>query len=153
MESSSLNSEEMELRHMQLDERELHQKCLALFEKLKKYLRFLHRESGHGHNSKTCLGHDSKTCLVVLRTQFKEFLIRKRRALLQYLEEVDKLIDERVLKYRALQMKEKEVQAIKEIKNRLKEKEIQQQECLITKGAAIEACLVTEGAALGSLFG
>ncbi|GJS78602.1 hypothetical protein Tco_0728483 [Tanacetum coccineum] len=121
MESSSLNSEEMELQQMQLDERELHQKCLALFEKLKKYLGFLHR------------------------TQFKEFLIRNRRALLQYLEEVDKLIDERVLKYSALQMKDKEVQVIKEIKNRLKEKEIQQQESLITKGAAIEACLVTKG--------
>ncbi|GJZ74079.1 hypothetical protein Tco_0638225 [Tanacetum coccineum] len=31
MESSSSNSEEMELQHMQLDERELHQKCLAWF--------------------------------------------------------------------------------------------------------------------------
>ncbi|GKC61558.1 hypothetical protein Tco_1089156 [Tanacetum coccineum] len=83
METSSLNSEEMELQQMQLDERELHQKCLALFEKLKKHLGFLYRtsdfqrESCHGHNSKTCLGHDSETCLVILRTQFKKFFDSK----------------------------------------------------------------------------
>ncbi|GKC39277.1 hypothetical protein Tco_1051661 [Tanacetum coccineum] len=41
MESSSLNLEEMELQQMQLDERELHQKCLAGFEKLKTHLGFL----------------------------------------------------------------------------------------------------------------
>ncbi|GJX91727.1 hypothetical protein Tco_0345053 [Tanacetum coccineum] len=44
MATSSLNSKEMELQQMQLDERELHQKCLALFEKLKKHLEFLHSE-------------------------------------------------------------------------------------------------------------
>nr|GEX25163.1 hypothetical protein [Tanacetum cinerariifolium] len=129
----------------------------------------LKRDSCHGHNFKTCLGHDSKTCLVVLITQFKEFLIRKRRLLLWYLEELDKLIDERVLKYGALRMKEKDIQAIKEIERRLEESEIQKQEslvskgatleclvndaaeleaCLITEGASIEACLVTEGASL-----
>ncbi|GJU96679.1 hypothetical protein Tco_1321435 [Tanacetum coccineum] len=47
METSSLNSEEMELQQMQLDERELHQKCLALFEKLKKHLGFLYRIQSH----------------------------------------------------------------------------------------------------------
>nr|GEU49194.1 reverse transcriptase zinc-binding domain-containing protein [Tanacetum cinerariifolium] len=109
METSSLNSEEMELQQMQLDERELHKKCLALFEKLKKHLGFIHR-----------------------------------RLLLRYLEELEKVINERVLKYGAIRIKEKEVQAIKEIENRL----IQQQESLITEGAAIEACLVTEGASL-----
>ncbi|GJR00014.1 hypothetical protein Tco_0522998, partial [Tanacetum coccineum] len=41
MESSSLNLEEMELQQMQLDERELHQKCLGWFEKLKTHLGFL----------------------------------------------------------------------------------------------------------------
>ncbi|GJW94736.1 hypothetical protein Tco_0174408 [Tanacetum coccineum] len=82
MATSSLNSEEMELQQMQLDERELHQKCLALFEKLKKHLEFLHR-----------------------------------RLLLWYLEELDKLINERALKYDALRMKEKEVQAIKDFKD------------------------------------
>nr|GEV39333.1 hypothetical protein [Tanacetum cinerariifolium] len=207
----------MELQQLQLDETELHKKCLTLFEKLKKHLGFLHRyfnfinprlfeisfhiffreehqtfrenmyhnlnqlqwqlkrDICHVHNSKTCLGHDSETCLVVLKTQFKEFFDSKkvnasdfqnkcwqknlidgtkwepknyRRLLLCYLKELDKLIDERVLKYDTLRMKEKEVKTIKEIENRLKEKEIQQQESLITEGATIEACLVTQGASL-----
>nr|GEV78888.1 ribonuclease H-like domain-containing protein [Tanacetum cinerariifolium] len=43
---------------------------------------------------------------------------------------LDRLIDERVLKYGELRMKEREVQAIKEIEKRLTEKEIQQQESL-----------------------
>ncbi|GJS16231.1 hypothetical protein Tco_0410703 [Tanacetum coccineum] len=76
------------------------------------------------------------------------FLIRKRRILLRYLEELEKLNDERVLKYGKLRVKEKEVQAIEEIEKRLKESELQQQESLITEGAAIEACLVIEGATL-----
>ncbi|GJT61159.1 hypothetical protein Tco_1004692 [Tanacetum coccineum] len=42
MEPSSLNSEEKELQQMQLDERELHQKCLTLLEKLKIHLESLH---------------------------------------------------------------------------------------------------------------
>ncbi|GJW59628.1 hypothetical protein Tco_0108963 [Tanacetum coccineum] len=67
-------------------------------------------------------------------------------------------------------MKEREVQAIKEIEKRWKEREIQQQEslstngtklnansvteedcleaCLVTEGAILEACLVTKGVAL-----
>ncbi|GKE49435.1 hypothetical protein Tco_1480693 [Tanacetum coccineum] len=96
-------------------------------------------------------GHVSKTCLVVLRTWFKEFFDSKevtasnvlnkcwqksfsdgaewepgdyKRLLLRYLEELDKLIDEIILKYGALQMKEKEVQAIKEIKRRLQDSEM-----------------------------
>ncbi|GJT84641.1 hypothetical protein Tco_1066358 [Tanacetum coccineum] len=46
-------------------------------------------------------------------------------------EELDKLIDERALKYGELWLKESEVQAIKEIKKRLKESELQQQESLV----------------------
>ncbi|GJX80190.1 hypothetical protein Tco_0328339 [Tanacetum coccineum] len=42
MESSSSNSEEIELQQMQLNERELHQKCLAWFTKLKIHLETLH---------------------------------------------------------------------------------------------------------------
>ncbi|GKA27495.1 hypothetical protein Tco_0713663 [Tanacetum coccineum] len=82
----------------------------------------LERDNFHGHVSKTCL---------------------------VYLEELDKFIDERALKYRELRIKESKVQAIKEIENQLKEKEIHQQEsmvaCLVTKGAALEACLLNEG--------
>nr|GEW57288.1 hypothetical protein [Tanacetum cinerariifolium] len=119
--------------------------------------------------------HVSMTCLVVLITQFKEFFDSKevnasdvqnkcwqknfidgtkwepknyRRLLLWYLEELDKLIDERVLKYVELRIKEKEVQAIKETEKRLKESDLHQQESLITEGSAVEACLVTKGAVL-----
>ncbi|GJZ93735.1 hypothetical protein Tco_0665938, partial [Tanacetum coccineum] len=46
------------------------------------------------------------------------------------------------------QLKEREVQAIKEKEKRLKEKEIQQQESLVTEGTTLEACLVTEDVAL-----
>ncbi|GKA21678.1 hypothetical protein Tco_0701667 [Tanacetum coccineum] len=45
MESSISNSEEGELQQMQLEESELHQKCLAWFKKLKIHLRNLHRFS------------------------------------------------------------------------------------------------------------
>ncbi|GKE26122.1 hypothetical protein Tco_1441506 [Tanacetum coccineum] len=53
---------------------------------------------------------DPKTCLDVLRTQFKEFFDSK-----EYLDVLDKLTDESVLKYGELRMKEREVQAIQEI--------------------------------------
>ncbi|GKF74160.1 hypothetical protein Tco_0220492, partial [Tanacetum coccineum] len=47
-----------------------------------------------------------------------------RHILLWYLDELDKLIDEKVLKYLELRMKEKEVQALKEIKRRLQDSEM-----------------------------
>ncbi|GJS15102.1 hypothetical protein Tco_0409574 [Tanacetum coccineum] len=71
-----------------------------------------------------------------------------RHNLLRYLEELDKLIDERVLKYGELQMKEREVQAINEIEKCLKETEIQQQEILSTDGTTLDASLVTKSATL-----
>ncbi|GJW09378.1 hypothetical protein Tco_1575205 [Tanacetum coccineum] len=71
-----------------------------------------------------------------------------RRNLLWYLEELYKLIDERVLKYGELQMKEREVNAIKEIEKRLKERKIQQQECLVIEGITLEANLSTDGTTL-----
>ncbi|GJR98916.1 hypothetical protein Tco_0271090 [Tanacetum coccineum] len=243
MESSSSNSEEMELQHMQLDERELHQKCLEWFKNLKKHLEFLHNTNNLPRrvyeiafqiffHDKKCLEwfknlkkhleflhntnslptrvyeiafriffheehetfrmktyhnlnqlqwqlerenlHSSnpKSCLDILRTPFKEFFDSKevnaldfqnkcwqkhfkdytgwepetyKRILLRYLDELDKLIDERVLKYGELRMKEKEVQAIKEIEKRLQESEMQKQESLVSKGTTLEVCLVTNG--------
>nr|GEX17646.1 hypothetical protein [Tanacetum cinerariifolium] len=71
-----------------------------------------------------------------------------RRILLKYLEELDKLIDERVLKRGELRMKESEVQAIKETKKRLKESELQQQESLVTESTTLEANVSTKGTAL-----
>ncbi|GJY16654.1 hypothetical protein Tco_0387076 [Tanacetum coccineum] len=69
-----------------------------------------------------------------------------RRLLLRYLEELDKLIDERVLKYGALRMKEKEVQAIKKIERQLQKSEMQKQESLVSKGTTLEDCMVTNAA-------
>ncbi|GJX75431.1 hypothetical protein Tco_0314026 [Tanacetum coccineum] len=91
---------------------------------------------------------DPKTYLDVLITQFKEFFDSKRRNILWYLYVLDKLIDERVLKYGELQMKEREVNAIKEIEKRLKERKIQQQECLVIQGITLEANLSTDGTTL-----
>ncbi|GJR20890.1 hypothetical protein Tco_0969417 [Tanacetum coccineum] len=68
-----------------------------------------------------------------------------RSALLRVLEELDKLIDERALKYEELRIKESEAQAIKEIAKLLKESEIQQQESLVIEGTTLEANLSTGG--------
>ncbi|GKD26787.1 hypothetical protein Tco_1233001 [Tanacetum coccineum] len=45
-------------------------------------------------------------------------------------------------------MKEREVEAIKEIKKRLNEQKMQTQESLVTEGAVLKASLITEGIAL-----
>ncbi|GJY47019.1 hypothetical protein Tco_0436082 [Tanacetum coccineum] len=172
----------MELQHIQLDERELHQKYLAWFEKLKTNLGFLRssfnflntrpfeiafriffreehpsfREKMY-HNMNQLQwqldrdnfhGHVSKTCLVNFNDGMKWEPENFRSALIRVLEELDKLIDERALKYEELRIKESEVKAIKEIEKRLKESELQQQESSITERATIEACLATEGATL-----
>ncbi|GKE57989.1 hypothetical protein Tco_1497174 [Tanacetum coccineum] len=71
-----------------------------------------------------------------------------KRNLLRYLNELDKLIDERVFKYGELWMKEREVKEIKEIEKRLKEREIQQQESLSTDSTTLDTTLVTEGISL-----
>nr|GEZ03971.1 reverse transcriptase domain-containing protein [Tanacetum cinerariifolium] len=202
MEISGSNSEERELQQMQLEERELHHKCLAQFKRLNTPLRNLHssfvftnkrpfeipfsiffREEHQTFREKmyhtlnqlqwqlerdNFHGHVSKTCLVVLRTQFKEFFNSKeanaldvpnkcwqksfsdgakwepenfRHLLLRYLEELDKLIDERELKYVELQIKECEVEEKKEIENRLKE------------STTLEACLLNEDIALNDNAG
>nr|GEV57508.1 hypothetical protein [Tanacetum cinerariifolium] len=107
----------------------------------------LERDICHGHNSKTCLGHDSMTYLVVFRTLFKEFFDLK-----EYLEKHDKLIDERVLKYGTLRMREKEIQTIKEIEKWLKESEMQKQDSSIIEGAITEDCLVTDGVDIGPSY-
>ncbi|GJX79620.1 hypothetical protein Tco_0327769 [Tanacetum coccineum] len=125
MESSSSNLEESELQLMRLEERQVHSKGMAWFKELKSHLETLHNN----------------------RTQFKEFFDSKevnaldfhnqcwqkhfkdytrcepetcRRNLLRYLEEFDKLIDERI------------------------------QESLVTEGAALEASFVTGGISLDS---
>nr|GEX52245.1 hypothetical protein [Tanacetum cinerariifolium] len=79
---------------------------------------------------------DPKTCLAVLQTQFKEFFDSKE------------VVDERVIQYGELQMKEREVKAIKEIEKWLNGSKMQTQESLVIEGATLEASLVTEGVAL-----
>ncbi|GJZ46706.1 hypothetical protein Tco_0594302 [Tanacetum coccineum] len=118
---------------------------------------------------------DPKNCLVVLRTQFKKFFDSKevnasdfeykssqqsfknstgtdpqtfKERLHEYLDGLDKVIDERLIQYGELQMKEREVKAIKEIEKRLNESKMQTQESLVIEGATLEASLVTEGVAL-----
>nr|GEY56931.1 hypothetical protein [Tanacetum cinerariifolium] len=127
----------------------------------------LERENLHSY--------DPKTCLDVLRTWFKEFFDSKevndldfhnkcwqkdlkiytrcepetyRRNLQHYLDVLDKLINERVLKYGKLHMKDRVVQAIQEIAKWLKEREIQQQVILITEGATLKANLSIDGTTL-----
>ncbi|GJR34834.1 hypothetical protein Tco_1210518 [Tanacetum coccineum] len=116
----------MELQQIQLDERELHQKYLTGFEKLKTNLGIL-RSSFNFLNP--------RPFEIAFRIFFREEhqTFREKIALLRVLEELDKLIDEKALKYEEL---------------RIKESELQQQESSITEGATIEACLSTEGATL-----
>ncbi|GJZ49737.1 hypothetical protein Tco_0603927 [Tanacetum coccineum] len=145
MESSSSNSEESELQQMQLEERELHQKCLAWFKELKSHLGNLHKFF-EVHNT----GPFEIAILILFHEEhqtFREKMYHNLNQLqwqleienlhscdpktcLDYLEEIHKLIDERVLKYGELRMKEREVQAIKEIEKRLKEREIHQKDFL-----------------------
>ncbi|GJR80564.1 hypothetical protein Tco_0151349 [Tanacetum coccineum] len=148
MESSSSNSEERDLQQMQMEGNYIKnawhglqssRNTLNFFRILEEYETFrvkiyhnlnqlqwqLERKILHSSNP--------KSCLKVLRTPFKEFFDSK-----EYLDELDKLIDERVLKYDVLRMKEKEVQAIKEIENALDAR-------LVIEGTTLRACLVTEG--------
>ncbi|GJU44666.1 hypothetical protein Tco_1201932 [Tanacetum coccineum] len=64
------------------------------------------------------------------------------------MEELDKVINERVLKNEEVWMKEKEVQALKKIKKWLKESELQQQESLVIEGTTLEANLSTDDTVL-----
>ncbi|GJY03534.1 hypothetical protein Tco_0369474 [Tanacetum coccineum] len=180
MESSSSNLEESELQQMQLEERNLHQKCMAWFKELKSHLGTLQHQTFREkmfhnldqlrlqlerENLHSC---DPEICLDILRIQFKEFFNSKevnasdfhnqcwqkrfkdytgyepetyKCKLLRYLDELEKLIDKRVLKCRELHMKEREVKAIKEIQKWLKEREIQQQESLSTNSTSLDASL------------
>ncbi|GKD85515.1 hypothetical protein Tco_1397517 [Tanacetum coccineum] len=141
MESLSSNSEERELQQMQLEERQSHSNCMTWFKGLKIYLDTLHNNrfimevnALDFHNQRW-------------QKDFKDYTGYEpetyRRSLLRYLDDLDKLIDERILKYRELWMKEREVQAIQEIEKQLKEREIQQQESLVTEGTTLETNLST----------
>ncbi|GJR68134.1 hypothetical protein Tco_0014199 [Tanacetum coccineum] len=122
---------------------------------------------------------DPKNCLDVLRTSFKKTFDSNevnasdfpnkcwqnnfkdytryepetyRCNLLWYLDVLDKLIDERILKYEELQMKEREVQAINTNGTTLDASSVTKgttlEACLVTEGTTLEACLVTKGVEL-----
>ncbi|GJT30326.1 hypothetical protein Tco_0910601 [Tanacetum coccineum] len=97
-------------------------------------------------------GHDSKTFLDVLKTQFKEFFNSKDVNALDFhnksWKKTSKILRFMNPKLTDLRMKEREVHAIQETEKRLKEREIQQQESLVTEDAVMEACLVTEDTTL-----
>ncbi|GJW36663.1 hypothetical protein Tco_0059583 [Tanacetum coccineum] len=145
MESSSLNSEESKLQQMQLEERKLHQKCLGWFKRLKIHLENLH---------KFFEVRNTRPFKIAFRIFFREEHQTFREKITPFKKCFDskEIIDERVLKYGELRMKEREVQAIKEIEKRLKEKEIQQQDSLVTEGIILYASLVTKGIALVAIL-
>nr|GEX27168.1 hypothetical protein [Tanacetum cinerariifolium]GEX27182.1 hypothetical protein [Tanacetum cinerariifolium] len=109
---------------------------MAWFKELKIHLDTL-------HNNRFSMGRHMRPYEIAFRVFFRE-----ERNLLLYLEELDKLIDEKLLKYKELRMKKREVQAIKEIEKWLKEREIQQQESLVTEGTTLKANLSTDGTTL-----
>ncbi|GKA86526.1 hypothetical protein Tco_0808237 [Tanacetum coccineum] len=175
MESSSSNSEERELQQMQLEERQLQSNCMARFKELKTHLEFLHNINNLsvGRNRpyeiafriffqeeyetfRMKMYHNLNQLQWQLESNwqkhFKDYTRHEpetyRRNLLWSLNDLDKLIDERVLKYGELQMKECEVQVLKKIEKWLNEKEIQQQESLVTESTTLEANLSTDGTAL-----
>ncbi|GKB07667.1 hypothetical protein Tco_0835951 [Tanacetum coccineum] len=74
---------------------------------------------------------DPKTCLDLLKTQFKEFFDSKE------VDELEKHIDERVLKYRELRMKEREANLSTDGRTL--------DASSVTEGTTLEACLVTKG--------
>ncbi|GJU37029.1 hypothetical protein Tco_1185383 [Tanacetum coccineum] len=83
---------------------------------------------------------------------FKDYTGREpqvyRHKLIICFDELERLLNERARLIEDLRMKEREVEAIKEIKKRLNEQKMQTQESLVTEGAALKASLVTEGIAL-----
>ncbi|GKA85158.1 hypothetical protein Tco_0806812 [Tanacetum coccineum] len=87
----------------------------------------------------------------MLQKEFKDYTGYEpetyRRSLLRYLDDLDKLIDERILEYRELRMKESDVKAIKEIENmaNLSTNGTSLDASLVTKGTTLDASLVTEG--------
>ncbi|GJT60326.1 hypothetical protein Tco_1003859 [Tanacetum coccineum] len=90
----------------------------------------------------------------MLQKEFKDYTGYEpetyRRSLLRYLDDLDKLIDERILEYRELRMKESDVKAIKEIENKanLSTDGTSLDASLVTKGTTLDASLVTEGIAM-----
>ncbi|GKC82345.1 hypothetical protein Tco_1138062 [Tanacetum coccineum] len=166
---------------MQLEERQLHSNCIARFKELKTYLEFLHNTKRQFEIAFRIFFQEEYDTFRMKITPFQKIFDSKevnasdfqnkswqkhfedytrqepenyRCNLLQFLDELDKLIDERVIKYEELQMKEREdnlstddttLDATSVIKG------AKMEVCLVTEGTAMDACLVTKGATLDSL--
>ncbi|GJU94333.1 hypothetical protein Tco_1319089 [Tanacetum coccineum] len=152
MESSSSNSEEREL-----------QQC----KELKTHLEFLHHTNRRFEIAFRIFFQeetpfkkffDSKEVNALdfhnksWQNHFKDYTRQEpetyRCNLLRFLDELDKIIDERVIKYGELQMKEREGTTLED---NLSTNDIALDATSVIEGSAIEACLVTKGATLDSL--
>ncbi|GJW27109.1 hypothetical protein Tco_0040920 [Tanacetum coccineum] len=165
MESSSSNSEEMELQEMQLEGRELHQKYFAWFKKLKTHLEFLHNTS----NISVWLNMRPYEIAfrIFFHKEYETFRVKKDTNLNQLQWQLERKIihlsnPKSCLKVLRTPFKEffdsKKVNASdfenKSWQNTFKDirdgnlKLTNQQQSLVTEGAILEACLVTKGATL-----
>ncbi|GJX04061.1 hypothetical protein Tco_0189977 [Tanacetum coccineum] len=165
MEFSSSNFEERELQQMQLEEKQLHSKCVASFKELKSHLGNLHNfsevENTRPFEIAFCIffceerqtfiekmyhslnqlqwqlerhnfhGHDSKTCFEVPR--FKEFFDSKE-------------VNASDFHNKCWQHDFKDYTRCEP--ETYKQREIQQQESLVTEGTTFEANLSIDGATL-----
>nr|GEV91699.1 hypothetical protein [Tanacetum cinerariifolium] len=125
MESSNSNSKEKELQHMQQEERKLHSKCMERFNILKSHL------------------------INSIKKDFEDYTRWEPQAyrltLIVYFNELERLFDVRARLIEDLRMKEREVNAIKEVEKWLNECKMQTQESLVTEDATLEASLFIEG--------
>ncbi|GKB54330.1 hypothetical protein Tco_0905083 [Tanacetum coccineum] len=139
MEYSSSNSEERELQQMQLKEKYLHSKYMAWFKELNSHLETLYTTGLQWAETKDHMKlhfeYSSKKSISLLQRSyfsnkcwqkhFKDYMGCEpetyRRNLLWYLDDLDKLIDER------------------------------QQESLVTEGTTLEANLSTDGTSLDAI--
>ncbi|GJU46240.1 hypothetical protein Tco_1203506 [Tanacetum coccineum] len=145
MKSSSSNLKERELQQMQVKERQLHSQCMAWFKELKIHLETL-------HNNRFSVVETKDPYEIAFRILFREEFME-----LFHSKEVNasdfqnKCWQKDFKDYTRCELKtyrQIEVQAIQEIENQIKEREIQQKESLVTEGTTLEANLSTDGTPL-----
>ncbi|GKE61485.1 hypothetical protein Tco_1511852, partial [Tanacetum coccineum] len=124
MESSSSNSKERELQHMQLEERQLHTKCVASFKELKSHLENLHKF----YEVRNTRPFEIAFCILFCEEHqtFREKI----------------LVTEGTTLEANLSTNGTSLDATSVIEGNTLEA------CLVTEGVALEACLITEGATM-----
>ncbi|GJV79128.1 hypothetical protein Tco_1514998 [Tanacetum coccineum] len=139
MESSSSNSEEIELQQMQLDERELHQKCLPGFKKLKIHLEYL-KSSFNFINP------------IPFEIAFRIFFREEHQA---FREKMYHNLNQLQWKHERENFHGHDSNTcLVVLRTQFKEffDSKEQQESLVIEGTTLEACLVTEGAVMEACF-